>query len=233
MRSPWLAVVVLLAPCVLAAQDPTDAVTPGMQIRFRAAALARGRITGRFAGIRGDTLVVARDRDTLLVPIVSARRLEANYRGGFRARRAWRGALKGAALGLLELALASSDEEDIPAGAPFLIVGTFSAVGYLAEGAGSNGRRGALIGMLAGAPIGAVVGAGAAESCTGAFLCFGPGFYATIGALAGAAIGGTLGLAAGAMTSGDHWEHVKPDRLRLTIAPQARGGFALGASVAF
>jgi len=233
MRSPWLAVVVLLAPWVLAAQDPTDAITPGMQIRFRADALAHGRITGQFAGLRGDTLVVAQERDTLLVPLVSARRLEANYRGGFRARRAWRGALKGAALGLLDLALASSDEEHIPAGGQLLLVGTSAAVGYLAAGAGSNGRRGALIGMLVGAPIGAVVGASTAESCSGGFLCFGPGFYATMGALAGAAIGGTVGLAAGAMTSGDHWERIKPDRLRLTIAPQARGGFALGATVAF
>lgn len=233
MRSPWLAVVVLLAPCALAAQYSTDAVTPGMQIRFRAAALARGRITGHFAGLQGDTLVVARDRDTLLVPLVSVRSLEANYRGGFRARRAWRGALKGAALGLLDLALASSDEEDIPVGGQLLIVGTSTAVGYLAAGGGSSGRRGALIGMLIGAPVGAVVGLSAAESCSGAFLCFGPGFYATMGALAGAAIGGTVGLAAGAMGSGDHWERIKPDRLRLTIAPQARGGFALGATVAF
>jgi hypothetical protein len=85
------------------------------------------------------------------------------------------------------------------------------------------------IGFVAGAGLGALVGASMdcekagfsdEASCTG------------LGAAGGAAVGLLVGTTAGLLIKSDRWEEVPLDQLRVSVVPQ-RGGFRLGLSVAF
>jgi hypothetical protein len=52
------------------------------------------------------------------------------------------------------------------------------------------------------------------------------------GAGIGAAVGFLAGVVAGSLIKSDKWEEVPLDRLRVSLGPQ-RGGFGIGASIAF
>jgi hypothetical protein len=99
-------------------------------------------------------------------------------------------------------------------------------------------RRHPLPGMGIGIGIGALAG-GAAGYAAGedrcsrtSFFCLTRGESTGLGAAGGAIVGGLLGLAVGAVWTTDRWADVPVDRLRVRVVPQ-RGGFRLGASIAF
>ena len=106
------------------------------------------------------------------------------------------------------------------------------------RGQKSNTRKGALIGLLAGGAVGAVVGAFAYEECqeVGFMACFmspgSAGETAALGGLAGGLLGAGIGALIGASSKTDRWEEVPLDRLRVSFAPR-RDGFAFGMRVAF
>ena len=106
------------------------------------------------------------------------------------------------------------------------------------SGLKSNTGKGALIGLLAGGAVGAVVGASAYEECqeVGFMACFmspkSAGETAAIGGLAGGLLGAGIGAIVGALNKTDRWEEVPLDRLRVSFAPR-RDGFAFGLRVSF
>ena len=57
--------------------------------------------------------------------------------------------------------------------------------------------------------------------------------YTWMGALLGAGVGGALGGITGYFIKTDRWEEIPLDRLRVSLAPERDGGFALGFSVGF
>ena len=97
----------------------------------------------------------------------------------------------------------------------------------------SRGRKsrvalGAGIGALTGAATLAVIGANL-NVCDGGY----EGACAGVGAGVGAVGGALVGLVIGAVTKTDRWEEVPLDQLRVSLAPQRDGQFALGLSFAF
>jgi hypothetical protein len=100
----------------------------------------------------------------------------------------------------------------------------------VSRGRKSNVLKGMGIGMLIGAGVG-VIG-GAAVDCYD-LADFDQSFCTGVGAAGGALFGLLVGAIAGAASSGDRWEEVPLDRLRLQVAQQHDGRFKLGLSVAF
>ena len=98
----------------------------------------------------------------------------------------------------------------------------------------SNVGKGILWG---GIPVGFLLGAFTGAVCADAapsmlFDChFAEGFV--VGFAVGFAGGALIGAVIGAATSGDRWEEIPLDQLRVSFAPQRDGRFAFGLSVAF
>ncbi len=98
---------------------------------------------------------------------------------------------------------------------------------------GSQAGQGALYGFIIGVFGGSVVGFAA---CVGdSYGSYGD--FTSACAVAGAVIfgagGALVGAIVGSMITGTRWEDVPLDRLRLQVAPQRDGRFALGLSVRF
>ena len=100
------------------------------------------------------------------------------------------------------------------------------------RGRTGNWRKGAKIGALVGLPAGLAYGVlihvAYCHDFDGDFECW-P--LAPLGAVAGGLAGALVGGAVGALT--DRWEEVPLERLRVSLAPQRDGGFALGFSVRY
>jgi hypothetical protein len=113
-----------------------------------------------------------------------------------------------------------------PLGLPLTSIEKFE----VSRGRKSNILKGAGLGVLFGFAAGAVIitAACAVDPCpwTTAEGVVGAG---TIGA----GLGLLIGVSAGASSSGELWEPVPLDELRVTIAPHPRGGLAVSVSVAF
>ncbi len=106
----------------------------------------------------------------------------------------------------------------------------------VSRGRKTNTGEGAVIGLLVGGVVGAVIGYASYEECVGGWACFGdlgPG----VNVAAGGVIGGLGGLVAGAFIGlaieTDRWQEVPLDRLRVSLGPQRDGRFGFGASVKF
>jgi len=98
---------------------------------------------------------------------------------------------------------------------------------------GARMLRGAKYGMLVLGSLGGVLGA---VTCSGEpeYVCLeSPVASAALFAGVFGAVGGIFGAAFGAASSGDRWEEVPLDRLRVSVTPQRDGRFALGVSVRF
>ncbi len=106
------------------------------------------------------------------------------------------------------------------------------------RGRKSNAGKGALVGGIVGGVLGGVAGAVLAGFCEmnggssqPASECR-PAFMA-VGTLAVGGFGALVGVVVGAGSTGDRWEEVSLDRLRVSFAPQRDGRFGLGLSVRF
>ncbi|NIM52757.1 MAG: hypothetical protein GTO22_26515 [Gemmatimonadales bacterium] len=102
----------------------------------------------------------------------------------------------------------------------------------VSRGKKSNVGRGALIGGLAGASLGAIVAAGAcsADLPFGAKPSCSEGDVVAIVALFTVPVTG-IGALIGAVTKADRWENVPLDRIRLGPSPVAADGLALSATL--
>lgn len=126
------------------------------------------------------------------------------------------------------------DQEQSSVWVPLTSVTNFKRSSGLKSSAGT----GALIGLLAGGAVGAVVGVATYEEChaVGFMACFmspnSAGEQAVLGGLAGLLFGGGLGALIGAFVKTDRWEEVPLDRLRVSIVPR-RESLALALSVTF
>jgi hypothetical protein len=96
------------------------------------------------------------------------------------------------------------------------------------RGRGGHARTGAVIGIGAGAVIGAVT---AVIVCEAAW-CTVDGGVVLAGAGIGVLTGGLLGAGVGALIKTDRWEEVPLDRLRVSVASQPQG-VGLAISIAF
>jgi hypothetical protein len=100
--------------------------------------------------------------------------------------------------------------------------------------------KGLLVGLLAGGAAGAVLGAVTYRECVdepgGGWDCFmaptSAGEQAVFGGIGGGALGALIGGLTG-IPSKIYWEEVSLDRVRVSVAPQRKGGVALGVSVRF
>jgi len=233
VRSLLISFALCAGPLTILSAQVREPIAPGMELRLRARGVS-GRVQGRFLGLRSDTVFVARTGDTVAVQTDSVRRVEVNFRGGFRHEAALRGAMTGLGVGAALAVMMTTGEANYAGTELAATVGIYTALGYLAGGSGTNGRRGAIIGAVVGTPIGIAIAMANYTPCApNAFLCFGPDFQAMMGFLVGASIGGTIGMLAGALIPGDHWERVAKNRLGFTLAPGTDGGMSLGATVRF
>ncbi len=93
---------------------------------------------------------------------------------------------------------------------------------------------GGLIGFVAGAAVGGVIGyAGGDDPPASCFMFCTAGDKARVsGVLLGGA-GAVVGLIAGAFIKSDRWKEVPLERLSVSIVPQRDGRFRLGMSVSF
>ena len=178
----------------------------------------RQRSVGTFLAWKADSLVVRSNGDTLSVPVNLVTRLDVSRARGLSSKGAAIGALVGGGLG--------AAAELGPAGIAF-----GAGVGALL-GTGSSARKGAGIGLLIGAATGAVIGFASGDD--------GPGWFsftaeekAALGAVGLGGLGAVIGLIAGAASSGERWEEVPLNRLRVSFGPQRDGRFGFGASVRF
>ena len=99
----------------------------------------------------------------------------------------------------------------------------------------SNAGRGALIG---GVTLGALSGIALGAACvgsSGSFIDYSDraGAALAVGAGVGFVVGAGIGGLIGAFVKTDGWEGVPLDQLRVSIAPQRGGRFALGLSISF
>ena len=193
----------------------TAQVRPGARVRVTH--LPRQSV-GTLLAWKSDTLVFQSNGDTLSVPLDLVTRLEVSRARGLSSKGAAIGALVGGGLG--------AAAELGPAGIAF-----GAGVGALL-GTGSSARKGAGIGLLIGAATGAVIGFASGDD--------GPGWFsftaeekAALGAVGLGGLGAVIGLIAGAASSGERWEEVPLDRVRVSFGPQRDGRFGLGASVRF
>ncbi len=101
----------------------------------------------------------------------------------------------------------------------------------VSRGRKMNTGKGAVIGLLVGGVVGAVIGYANYEE--GGFGDLGPG----VNVAAGGVIGGLGGLVTGAFIGlaiqTDRWREVPLDQLRVSFGPQRDGRFGFGASVRF
>jgi hypothetical protein len=98
-----------------------------------------------------------------------------------------------------------------------------------------NFERDALIGLAAGALIGAAIGAGAHDACSGADYCIIPASRTTAaasGAAAFGAVGFVLGGIFGLFDITEDWERL-PMPVKVSIGPSRTGGISLSLSRAF
>ncbi len=102
----------------------------------------------------------------------------------------------------------------------------------LSWGQRSLARRGAGIGFLSGATIGAIIGFAAGDDTNCYFICFTAEDKATAGVIVLGGIGALIGLAVGSHKT-DLWEEVPLDQLRVSVGPQRDGRLGLGLSFAF
>jgi hypothetical protein len=117
------------------------------------------------------------------------------------------------------------------------LVLAFASVTKLEVSRGQQSRagRGALIGLAAGAGVGAVLGtlAGIAmppDVCSGDGCVIG---VAAIGAAAGGAAGTLVGLTVGAFITSERWESVPLDEIQVGLSPFATDGVAVSVSLRF
>jgi len=108
----------------------------------------------------------------------------------------------------------------------------------MSRGQKSHGRLGAVVGFLTGALSGAVIGFSLGDdppflSREGEPFPFSAGNKAAIGFLLGGGVGAIIGAQIGKAVHGEQWEEVPLERLRVSLAPQRDGRFALGFSVSF
>ena len=106
----------------------------------------------------------------------------------------------------------------------------------VSRGQKSHARLGTVIGFLTGALSGAVIGFSLGDDRP----LFGEEPFpfsaenkAAIGFLLGGGGGAIIGWQIGKAVHGEQWEEVPLERLRVSLAPQRDGGFALGFSVRF
>ena len=102
--------------------------------------------------------------------------------------------------------------------------------------------RGAIVGAVIGVPLGVVIGLATYEECvvqevnfifTNCTFALRQEEAAVGGAILGGVRGALLGAILGGTIKTERWVRVPLDRLRVGIAPQRDGGFALGLSVTF
>ena len=193
-------------------------VKPGDRVRVTAPALGVSKHAGVLAAMSTDTVAV----DTLRIPLASVTRLEVSRARGPSSKGAAIGALVGGGLGVAA--------ELGPAGIVF-----GAGVGALL-GTSSRVRKRAGIGLLVGAATGAVIGLASGDDppCSGWF-CWGftAEEKAALGAIGLGGLGAVIGLIAGAASSGERWEEVPLDRLRVSVGPQRDGRLGFGLSVTF
>ncbi len=106
----------------------------------------------------------------------------------------------------------------------------------VSRGRKTNTGEGALIGLLVGGVMGAVIGYASYEECVGGRDCLGD-LGLGVNVAAGGVIGVLGGLVAGAFiglaVETDRWREVPLDRVRVSLGPQRDGRYGLGASVRF
>ena len=218
--------VAILAFTPLASATAQVPIRPGARVRvsghscqpFYSCVGAEQRVA-TFVAWKSDTLVVQGNGDTLALPLDSVTSLEVSRARGQRGNGAAIGALVGGGLGVAA--------ELGPAGIAF-----GAGVGALL-GTGSRARKGAGIGLLVGAATGAVFGLASGDDTNCSFFCFTAGEKATLGAVGLGGLGAVIGLIAGAASSGERWEEVPLDRLRVSVGPQRDGRLGFGLSVRF
>jgi hypothetical protein len=98
--------------------------------------------------------------------------------------------------------------------------------------AGTRALRGAGYGALVLGSIGAIAGAVGCSGGSGIGCSSAVDGAVVLGGLS-ASVGGLFGALFGLASSGERWEEVPLDRLRVSFAPQRDGRFALGLSVSF
>ena len=107
-------------------------------------------------------------------------------------------------------------------------------VSLLEKGVGQKSQflTGGLIGLLAGAGVGAIAGLASGDDPPGWFS-FTAEQKAIMGAVVLGGIGGAVGLIAGALIKTERWVEVPLDNVGLSFAPQRDGRFRLGMSISF
>ena len=221
MRRATLLVALLVStPLTSIAAQETLPVRVGDRVRVTAPGVNSGAVT--VVAVGNDTLVLGRDVSTWGIPIASVTRLEVSRGRGLSGQ----GAGIGAALGGGFLLYASGDP----------VAGALGAGLGALLGSSPRTRKVAGIGLLIGALSGAFIGLASGDDppCSGWFCWrFTAEEKAALGAVGLGGLGGVIGLIAGAASSGERWEEVPLNRLRVSVAPQRDGRFGLGASVRF
>ncbi len=109
----------------------------------------------------------------------------------------------------------------------------------VSRGRKTNTGEGAVIGLLVGGVVGAVIGYASYEECKPQgkfFSCIadlGPEYAALGGAVVIGLVGGVVGALIGASSRTDRWRAVPLNQLRVSLGPQRDGRYGLGASVRF
>ncbi len=102
----------------------------------------------------------------------------------------------------------------------------------VSRGRKTNTGEGAGIGFLLGVFAGAAIGLASYE-CEPCFIDLGPGTYAAAGAVIGGLGGLVVGALIGSAIETDRWMEMRVASMRVSVAPQRDGRFALGLSVRF
>ena len=228
MRAAVVAIlfVPLLVPSTSLSAQQHQRLESGQRVRVTVPSAYPDHLVGTVVAAQADTLVLLHDGCTSRLGLLSIDKLEV-----WRRRPGGKGALKGAAVGLLTGAAVGGLIELVADGDQAVAprVGAVAGIGMGAiMGAGGKPTIvGGLVGLGVGGAVGAVIGLLVDEHgndlapSDAAFM--GAGFFGVIGF----AVGTTVGYIS------DRWEEVPLDRLRVSFAPQRDGRFALGLSVSF
>jgi hypothetical protein len=220
-------------PVALVAQAPPF-VASGTRVRIRAPDRDSHRVAGTVVLATADSIVIARGPvDTLAFDLDSVYSVDMSMgRETFDAP----GALRGAAAGLViagGLAAITDGEDDGQVDDPALVAlaaGLGALGGAALGGGGWRARRGGLIGVAVGAPIGLLIAVATHDE--NAFFDS-RGEDALAGAVMGGLGGGFLGLFVGAAIPRERWEPIISKAIDFAVLPDARGGMRVGMSLRF
>ena len=229
MRAAVVAIlfVPLLVPSTSLSAQQHQRLESGQRVRVTVPSAYPDHLVGTVVAAQADTLVLLHeDGFTSRLGLLSIDKLEV-----WRRRPGGKGALKGAAVGLLTGAAVGGLIELVADGDQAVAprVGAVAGIGMGAlMGAGGKPTIvGGLVGLGVGGAVGAVIGLLVDEHgndlapSDAAFM--GAGFFGVIGFAVGTIVGYSSG----------RWEEVPLDHLRLSIVPLRDGRFALGLSISF